>query len=222
MGYGNPGPTGYGGTGGGGSGGSPTGTLSPTTILVNRPDVPVTNIKQYLKCFDTNQPATLTVYARQPVPGTNDTYAFHDGKPGVGHAFISINQNGITRVLGFYPTSPVSFMVDALGMWGDNSQTSYTGSASIKINGGNLYSLLQYIYSLEGKDYKLSTFNCTDFAINAAHAAGVNLPNTWGRWGGVSGGSNPGDLGNDLNTKPLPSEAQKGGSGLSPANKGGC
>jgi hypothetical protein len=191
-------------------------------ILVERPDNPVTDIRQYLKCFDTNQPATLTVYARQPVLGTNDTYTFHGIKPDVGHAFISITQNGTTRVFGFYPTSPISFMIDAPGMWGDNSQIPYTGSASARINAGNLWSLMQYIYSLEGKDYKLATFNCTDFAINAAQAAGINLPDTWGRWGGISGGSNPGDLGNDLNTKPLPSEVQKGGSGLSPTNKGGC
>jgi hypothetical protein len=191
-------------------------------VLVNRPDIPITDIKQYLKCFDTNQPATLTVYARQPVPGTNDTYTFDGITPNVGHSFISITQNGITRVFGFYPSSPTSYKEDAPGMWGDNSRTSYTGSASTQINGGNLWSLLQYVYSLEGKDYILSTFNCTDFAIRAAHAAGVDLPDTYGIWGGLGGGSSPGNLGNDLNTKPLPSGVQRGGGGLSPTNKGDC
>lgn len=217
---GSPGPSGYGGGGGGGS--STSMQLTSTMVLVNRPDVPVTNIKQYLKCFDTNQPATLTVYARQPVQGTNDTYAFRNLKPDVGHSFISITQNGITRVMGFYPTSPLSIFVTATGIFGDNSQTAYTAKASMLINGGNLYSLLQYIYSTDGKNYDLQTYNCIDFAIQAAHAAGVDLPDTWGRWGGIGGGSNPGSLGNDLIEKPLPATVEKGGAGTSPSNKGTC
>lgn len=92
----------------------------------------------------------------------------------------------------------------------------------MQINGGNLWSLLQYVYSLEGKDYILSTFNCTDFAIRAAHAAGIDLLDTYSQWGGISGGSSPGALGNNLNTKPLPSGVHRGGGGSSPANKGGC
>ena len=222
SGGGSTGPGGYGGGGDDGSGNTTTMVLTSTMVLVNRPDLPVTNIKQYLKCFDTNQPATLTVYARQPVQGTNDTYAFHNLKPDVGHSFISITQNGITRVMGFYPTSPLSIFVTATGIFGDNSQTAYTAKASMLINGGNLYSLLQYIYSTDGKNYDLQTYNCTDFAIQAAHAAGVDLPDTWGRWGGIGGGSNPGSLGNDLIEKPLPATVEKGGAGTSPSNKGTC
>lgn len=198
-------------------------TLTDTMILVEGPDVPVTDIRQYLRCFDVNQPATLTVYARQPVPGTNDTYAFHGvNKPDVGHTFISISQNGITRVVGFYPISPISIFVTEPGIFGDNSQTPYTVSASKQINGGNLYSLLHYIYSADGKKYDLQKYNCTDFAIQAAHAAGIDLPDTWGRWGGIGGGSNPGSLGNDLNNNSLPAGMQKGGTSNSPSNKGTC
>jgi hypothetical protein len=101
--------------------------------------------------------------------------------PDVGHTFISISQNGITRVFGFYPTSPISIFVIGPGIFGDNSQTPYTVNISKQINSGNLYSLLNYIYSLYGKDYDLQKYNCTDFAIQTAHAAGIELPDTWGR-----------------------------------------
>ena len=212
-----------GGTGGnGGSGGGDsddTNTITATTVLVVPPDIPVTDIKQYLKCFDTNQPATLTVYARQPSPGTTDTWSINGG---VGHSFISISQNGITRVFGFYPTSKVAIASDSPGIFGDNSQTAYTVSISKQIFGGNLYSLLQYTYVKANATYSLPIYNCTDFAIGAAAAAGLNLPDTWGQWGVISGGSNPGNFGQDINTMPLPAGTQRGGGGISPANTGRC
>jgi len=216
AGGGSPGPSGY---GGGGGGGSSNTSITATTVLVVPPDIPVTDIKQYLKCFNTNQPATLTVYTRQPTPGTSDTWSINGG---VGHAFVSISQNGITRVFGFYPTSKTAIISDSPGVFGDNSQTTYTVSISKQIFGGDLYSLLQYTYAKANASYKLPLYNCTDFAIGAAAAAGLNLPDTWGQWGGISGGSNPGNLGQDISTMPLPAGAQRGGSGISPANTGGC
>jgi|GEM_PF-5994377 len=217
SGGGSTGPGGYGG-GGGGSGSSTT-IITATMVLVVPPDIPVTDIKQYLKCFNTNQPATLTVYTRQPTPGTSDTWSINGG---VGHAFVSISQNGITRVFGFYPTSKAAIISDSPGVFGDNSQTTYTVSISKQIFGGDLYSLLQYTYAKANAIYKLPLYNCTDFAIGAAAAAGLNLPDTWGQWGGISGGSNPGNLGKDISTMPLPAGAQRGGSVISPANTGGC
>jgi hypothetical protein len=45
--------------------------------------------------------------------------------------------------------------------------------------------------------YNVNTRNCTDAAIEAGAAAGVAVPDTQGTWLG-GGGSNPGDLGEDL------------------------
>ena len=205
-------------TGGGGGGGG--GMLTPTRVLVVAPDKPVNNIQQFLKCFTANQSATLTVYARQPVPGSNATWSLNGG---VGHTFISISQNGITRVFGFYPTSGVSIIRNAMGMFGDNSQTPYTVSITTTITGTNLNNLLQYTYANSSSTYDLNNYNCTDFGIGAAAAAGLHLPDTYGVWGaGYGGGSNPGNLGQDMSTMSLPPGAQRGPAGTSPSNNGGC
>ncbi|MGI4885769.1 MAG: hypothetical protein ACRYFR_12495 [Janthinobacterium lividum] len=214
------GSDGGGSTGGGGDGTNPTSTISPNTVLVIPPDKPVNNIRQYLKCFTASQSATFTVYARQPRSGRPDTWAGFP--PNVGHTFISITQGGITRVLGFYPTSNVAPIQDAAGIIGDNSQASYSISITTTISPANLNSLLTYIYSHSGDTYSLSDYNCTDFGIGAAAAAGLNLPDTYGTWGGVSGGNNPGNLGQDMRTVPLPAGATRTLSGTAPANAGGC
>lgn len=74
-----------GGSGGSaGSGGNWNG-FSPSTTLVVLGEKPVSDIRQFLKCFTTTQGATFTVYVRQPVPGTSDTWSV---KGGVGHTFI--------------------------------------------------------------------------------------------------------------------------------------
>jgi hypothetical protein len=45
------------------------------------------------------QGATLTVYVQQADPNTRS----HVGPRQVGHVFIGIEQNGVTRYLGYYP-----------------------------------------------------------------------------------------------------------------------
>ncbi|RZK39161.1 MAG: hypothetical protein EOO61_07410 [Hymenobacter sp.] len=221
---GNSGATGDGNgssSGGGGSSTNPDANgLSPNTVLVIPPDIPVNNIRQFLKCFSTSQSATFTVYVRQPVQGTDDTWSL---KGGVGHTFISITQNGITRVFGFYPTSRTAIINNSIGIFGDNSQTRYTISVTTTISGSQLNNLLQYTYNNENSTYDLDNYNCTDFGIGAAASVGVPLPDRFGIWvNGYGGGSNPGCLGYDLSTKPLPAGVQSGSAGISPLNSGGC
>lgn len=211
-----------GGGGGGGGGGDGTGTtsgISPTTVLVIPPDIPVNNIQQYLKCFTGNQGATFTVYAEQPRPGRADTWAGFP--PRVGHTFISISQNGITRVFGFYPSSSVALVDDAVGVIGDDSRHPYSVKVTTTISPAQLANLLTYINSNSGATYSLSEYNCTNFGIGASGATGLMLPNTYGDWG-MSGGSTPGTLGQDMRTMPLPAGTTRALSGTAPANACGC
>jgi hypothetical protein len=71
----------------------------------------------------------------------------------------------------------------------------YTWEISIRqlVNG------LKYCKALKGAPgtFDLNTNNCTDATIKAGSAAGISVPDTTGKWPG-GGGSNPGDLGEDL------------------------
>jgi hypothetical protein len=210
--------------GSGGGGGSGAG-INNYTPLVFAPDNAISNLQDFLKCLDTSKGATMTVYVRQPVPGTSDTYKIGpNGKPDVGHTFLSITQNGITRVLGFYPTSSAAILFDSPGIMGDNSSTPYTTSITVPLSVSGLSNVLGYIYLHSGVTYSLNNFNCTNFAIGAAAAGGLVLPSTTGQWGGglVGRGLNPGNLGQNMLTMPLPPGAQRSASGTSPSNSGGC
>ena len=58
------------------------------TIVVS-PDIPVTDVQNYLKCFDTTQSAQLTVYVDQPKANQNDSWT--GGSDKAGHAFINLS-----------------------------------------------------------------------------------------------------------------------------------
>lgn len=213
--------TGDGGGSGGGGTGNDTGSISSTTVLVRMPDKPIV-IRPFLRCFDASQGASLTIYARQPVPGTAETWDGNITTHDVGHTFISITQNGITRTFGFYPISEKAIFDAGPSIFGDNSQTPYSVSISTQLSPASLNSLLTYIYSKDNATYNLGVYNCTDFGIEAAGVAGLTLPRTYGSWG-LGGGRTPGTLGQDMRTLSLPAGTTRNLSGgTSPANAGGC
>ena len=214
---------GDGGSGGGGDDGGDAGTgaMSPTAVVVVPPDKPINNIREFLKCFTTSQGATFTVYVKQPYPGRPDTWRGPIDDPDVGHTFISITQNGITRVLGFYPTSNKAIFDEGPGIMGDNSYHTYSESITIAISSDKLNNLLTYIYTNSSNTYNLPNYNCTDFGIGAAAAAGLTLPDTYGSWG-MGGGSTPGTLGQNMRVLPLPAGATRTFSGTAPSKAGGC
>lgn len=43
-------------------------------IIIFNPNNPINNVVDYLKCYDTTQPATFTVYVTEPNPGSGDTH----------------------------------------------------------------------------------------------------------------------------------------------------
>lgn len=70
----------------------------------------ITDMEAFLDCIDTTQNATLTIYADQPVAGSTVPVST---SADVGHAFVSIEQNGNTVVFGFYPKQRVKASVAA-------------------------------------------------------------------------------------------------------------
>lgn len=231
----------YSGGGGGGSGGG--GTTNPcgdqggvttsaapcggdswdsSTIIVIPPDgQTISNITDYLKCFDLNQPAYVNVYVDQPAPGSSAAYVTNPVDP--GHTFVSIQQGNLVRVIGFYPVQGVypignpsepSILVD-------DSGHDYDVKLTIIASGAELSAVVNYAKSYQSV-YHLDKYNCTDFAIKIAEKAGVYLPDSYGTWPG-GGGSNPGALGQYIRTLSSSTGATvKTTPGYAISNQGGC
>ena len=66
----------------------------------------------------------------------------------------------------------------------------------------------------------LNDFNCTDAALNVGNNAGITLPDTQGSSGG--GGSNPGNLGQDIRDLDQNQNNTNNNGGLAPQSNGSC
>ncbi|MEM8569177.1 MAG: hypothetical protein AAGF85_22160 [Bacteroidota bacterium] len=186
-------------------------------IIVEGPDTPIEDMAEYLKCFDTSQGATITIYADQPV--ANSDVPSNGFDP--GHSFISISQNGFVRVFGFYPeadkVNPFGSIPSAAG---DDSGRAYDVSVTINATPSQLSNVIYAAYFTG--DYNLNTMNCTDYAINIINFTGLDVPDSFNTWP-AGGGSNPGTLGQNLRSMDLPPGATRNTSGGSaPNNKKDC
>jgi len=188
---------------GGSSGGGSDNSWSTDTILfTNVSDPIVLDIPKYLECFDLNASATITIYVDQPIANSDATYFGTN----VGHTFISITQNSITRTLGYYPIAntirPISYfnnpqVLSAPAVIRNNELHEYDVSISTNIDARQLNSVINIITNYNST-YHLNTFNCTDFGILVGNNVGIGLPDTSGSWPGNGSGSNPGNLGQDI------------------------
>lgn len=148
----------------------------------------------------------LKVFADQPgAGGDRDTHWLGN----VGHAFLELSklpEQGDTQrlVFGFYPRGsvlPLSPFTTANGILkNDEGRVSEAEVCrEFDIDEAAFLKVIELINTTidGGILYDLNTFNCADFAIEMAGACSVFLPDTRGEWPG-GGGSNPGDLGEDL------------------------
>lgn len=203
----NPNP----GYGGGSSSGAGNSALPP-------PLKKIENLEVYL-CFDPTRPAILTVYVDQPLPGADDPFTIL-GK--MGHAFISIEQTGAAgtsrRFLGFYPQTAVNPFgkTSAPATIGNDEEKKHDLRLAIPLNPGQLQSVLAAIKNHKA-EYDLEDYNCTDFCMDVAQAAGVIIPRNSGWW--IFGrGHHPGRMGEDM--RNMPGVITKGGRAMK--NDGSC
>ena len=83
------------------------------------------------------------------------------------------------------------------GAWVDDGNHDYDVSASIDLTHTQFTSLISNLQTFGSPTYNLNTLNCTDAALLTGNSIGMNLPDTNGTWIG-GGGSNPGNLGQDI------------------------
>ncbi len=209
---------GSGGAGGGGGGGS-TGT-GANTIVAIAPSHAIENLADYLKCFTLSSSATyqLQICVDQPSPGTRTHWVtgyavdkmVAEYPVNVGHTFLVLTETDgshqVRRSVGLYPTTPVyPLHHSSPGALGNDQTHQYNVSAAFTVTQSHFFSVLEFINNSAGTTYDLNTNNCTTWAVNAMQQAGISLPRTVGTWAAGSGmGLNPGDLGEDLRTAPLP------------------
>ncbi|RPD43141.1 hypothetical protein EG028_02265 [Chitinophaga barathri] len=197
--------------GSGGGTGSGSSTLAPPLKRIDDPAA-------YL-CFDRTQPAVLTIYVDQPLPGADDPFTVL-GK--MGHAFISIEQPGqmgvSRRFIGFYPQTPVNPFGNtaAPAALGNDEGKKHDVRLPIALTPSQLQKVLDAILTYQ-EVYDLESYNCTDFCMDVAQAAGILIPRNSGWW--IFGrGRNPGRMGEDM--RAMPGVITKGGRSM--RNTGNC
>lgn len=209
----------HGGGGGGGGGGA-----SEAQIVIAGPANVITNLKDYLKCFNLAIGATFTIYVDQPTANSSSSWSGAPNDPDVGHTFIAIQQGDIRRVFGYYPrtnVNPVTSPSDPSAFGNDQGHT-FDVAVSVPINASQLQTIINSSVNSSTSTYNLNSFNCTDFAIKMANLAGLNLQDSYGTWPG-GGGSNPGQLGQNIRGMVLPPNAVRQTTSTNSApNKGQC
>lgn len=176
---------------------------------------PNTGGDKFTKDFYDGKTATkheLFVHVDQPgVGGDRDTY---EGNPlagvDVGHTFVRLvktNKDGskVEKTMGFYPSKPVNpitGVIEVPGELNDDTGHQFEVVANKELKYDNFFAALKYVEANGFNKYNLETYNCTDFAIGVAGAAGWNITTKKGCWPiGLTTqqcGHNPGDLGEDL------------------------
>ncbi len=157
----------------------------------------ITNMSDFLDCIDPSQNATLTIYADQPISGSNLPIS---SSGDVGHAFVSISQNGNTVVFGFYPQQRAKAFLVADGSIHNNQGDSYDASMTMDISASILDDIINFVSTIPST-YNINVYNCTDYVIDISNFTSHGLPNCWAFYPG-GGGSSPSVLGEYIRNLP--------------------
>jgi hypothetical protein len=165
----------------------------------------------------------VIVYVDQPGEGGDrDTYEFDNGEVVVGHAFIAVvdNQTGETTTVGFYPDGRVSVVrPETDGVIHDDAKHPWDVMKEYPLTEAQYNELLRLIETAREKppEYDLNENNCADWVIGVLAEIGIKVPDTQGSWP-LGGGTNPGDLGEDL----VEQGGERNGGPDASGDAGGC
>ncbi len=181
----------YSGGGGGytfgysGGGGSSTAGNEDNTIVVKvEPnDNSAIKVDDYLKCFstipDANASYKISIFSDLPVNG-DPSQLFDVASGSGGHSFIQlVKSNGnmtVQQNVGFYPVTGWKSLsnINVGGKIVDNAGHEFNASLSTFISSTQFQAELKEIQAVEGRDYEITTWNCTDFALDIFNAGSSN------------------------------------------------
>ena len=221
----------------------PNSSVSPAGgVTINSFSGPnaIGNIGDYNNCFD-NVPGadhkyTITLCVDQPAASSRSSWGYssngssgssNGGNPvDVGHSFVILTevtpQKTITRNVGFYPAGSVSPLEPTdVGQLNNNESHFYDVALTVTVTSSQFFGAINFINGYAGRLYDLNNNNCTNFALGAMSAAGINILTATGSWPGGSG-KDPGDLGEDIRAMALSPNMLRSSTYTSHPNAGSC
>ena len=183
----------------------------------------IANIRNYIKCFNKNNYATVSVLVTQPLNRSNLCEFLATN---VGHTFLSINQGEYSRTVGFYPSNKTypSHPSEPSELR-DNSGKAWDVSVTFNVSADELAKLLNYIENETPGTYHLNDFNCTNWVVAAFAKMNINLPQNE-VWFPGGAGLCPGQFGEDMRELNIPGRSYTVSptwqTGNAPTNKGDC
>ncbi len=184
------------------------------------------NIDAFMKCFETNNSAAsykLTLYVQEPAPGGD----YQKVGTNVGHTFVGftkiVNGQEITQYVGFYPIhKSLTYPIESKIV--DNQQTEWTTSVTVTVDAKAFNDAIYAAHSNATKQYHISEYNCTTYALNIFDAANISLPKNASEFPyNYGNGYSPGRLGYDLRNFGNVFNGTKNSNGGTTANsKGPC
>jgi hypothetical protein len=149
------------------------------------------NLKDKIDCFKNVPDNSNTNYSAKlctDLPNNNNPNALV-GSDKVGHAFVTITKtNGnikISQTFGFYPQIGYKSLIgsDVPSQIQDDGESNhqYDASLSYNLDKNNFDLILNAALSYSNRQYNLSEFNCTDFALSVINAGISNkiVVNDW-------------------------------------------
>ncbi|GGH01726.1 hypothetical protein GCM10007352_03640 [Mucilaginibacter phyllosphaerae] len=145
----------------------------------------------------------LLFHVKQPVSGKSKVFVFSN----TGHTFITLikynaDSTYVSCSFGFYPKKEKILFATpwdpaSEGELKDDATHQWDEVVGKFISKKSFEKILALTKKYNELDYHLSNNNCTDFCLQAASMAGLNISNTKAKWP-LGYGSNPGTTGQSL------------------------
>jgi hypothetical protein len=154
--------------------------VDPSAVIVDAND--------YLKCFDENIPATITVFVKHPncLFYNFFGYDYSSNSRDIGESFISITQGGVTRVFGYYPQNDVTPSIDpnSTGIYVDKSNAMFSVSLIFNVNAVLFKNILNYVKFMPTlrPNYNFINNNNVGFAVEIMQLGNLQIEDPYVRW----------------------------------------